>query len=187
MIEPAYLSDHFLIAMPALADPNFFHTVTYVCDHNSEGAMGIVINRPLTLSLGELLRHMQIKACAPQIALQPIYLGGPMRRERVFVIHRSAWQGELTLPVSDEISVTSSRDILLALAEGEFTGQTLITLGYAGWAPGQLEQEIADNTWLCGKADARILFDTPDDKRWAQAAALLGVDLSLLSGEAGHG
>lgn len=186
MIESNYLTNHFLIAMPALADPNFSHTVTYVCEHHEGGAMGIVVNRPLTLSLGEVLQHMHLKARTPQIALQPIYLGGPVHRERVFVIHKAPWHGELTLPVSAELAVTASRDIMVALAEGAYTDPALIALGYAGWGEGQLEQELVANAWLSGQADARILFEVPDERRWAEAAALMGVDISRLSGEAGH-
>lgn len=186
MIESGYLKNHFLIAMPALAAPDFFHTVTYICEHNSDGAMGIVINRPLTLSLGEILHQLDLQASTPACALQPIYLGGPLHRERVFVIHELPWQGELTLPITDSIGVTASRDILSAMAQGEYTGQTLVALGYAGWAEGQLEQEIAANAWLCQEADPRILFDTPDERRWQEAATLLGIDISRLSSEVGH-
>ncbi len=186
MIESGYLKNHFLIAMPALAAPDFFHTVTYICEHNSDGAMGIVINRPLTLSLGEILHQLDLQASTPACALQPIYLGGPLHRERVFVIHELPWQGELTLPITDSIGVTASRDILSAMAQGEYTGQTLVALGYAGWSEGQLEQEIAANAWLCQEADPRILFDTPDERRWQEAATLLGIDISRLSSEVGH-
>lgn len=186
MIEPGYLKNHFLIAMPALVQPDFFQTVTYICEHNSDGAMGIIINRPLTLSLGEILNNLNLNANTPQIALQPVYLGGPVHRERVFIIHEMPWQGELTLPVTDFIGVTASRDILAAMAHGEYTGQTLVALGYAGWAQGQLEQEMAANAWLSQEADQRILFDTPDDQRWQEAAKLLGIDISRLSGEIGH-
>ncbi|MEW6353390.1 MAG: YqgE/AlgH family protein [Pseudomonadota bacterium] len=186
MIESSYLTNHFLIAMPSLADPNFFHTVTYICEHNSAGALGIVVNRPLTINLGDLYKHLQIEPDQPQTALQPVYLGGPVHRERVFVIHEPDWQGELTVRVADRISVTSSRDVLDAIAGGAFTGHSLIALGYAGWGEGQLEEEMAANAWLSGEADARILFETPHEKRWEAAAARLGVDLNLLSGESGH-
>ncbi|HLA74840.1 MAG TPA: YqgE/AlgH family protein [Gammaproteobacteria bacterium] len=193
MIESRYLTNHFLIAMPALADPNFFHTVTYICEHNQGGAMGIVVNRPLTLQLGEIFDQLEIEPSNPQLAQQPLYLGGPIQRERVFVIHQltgpegKKWDGELTLRVTDNIGVTASRDILAAMASGEFTGHSLVALGYAGWGEGQLEQEMIANSWLSGMADEHILFSTANEQRWGKAAELLGVDISLLSGEAGHG
>lgn len=178
--------NHLLIALPALADPNFSHTVSYICEHNRDGAMGIIINRPLTLSLGAIFQHLDLSAASPQIALQPVYLGGPVHRERVFVIHEMPWHGDLTLTVTERLGVTASRDILAAMAQGEFQGQTLVALGYAGWAEGQLEQEMAANSWLSQEVDPRILFDTPDENRWAEAVALLGIDLNRLSSEVGH-
>ena len=186
MIESEYLTNHFLIAMPSLADPSFSRTVTYICEHNSDGAMGLVVNRPLNLSLGTVLQQVQLEPSNPQIALQPIYLGGPIRRERLFVIHQQDWSGELTLPINDTLAITASRDILIAIAQGDFPGQTLITLGYAGWGKGQLEEEMAANSWLSVEADQRVIFDTPDEQRWQIAAASLGVDMSCLSTQVGH-
>lgn len=186
MNHSEYLTNHFLIAMPALADPNFFHTVTYICEHSSAGAMGVVINRPLNINLGEILEHIEVEPSTAQIANQPIYLGGPVQHERVFILHQPLWQGEFTLPVNDTIGITSSRDILAAIGRGEFKGQSLVALGYAGWAAGQLEEEMANNAWLSGKADARVMFETPNEARWEVAAALLGIDLNRLSGDVGH-
>jgi putative transcriptional regulator len=180
------LGNHFLIAMPGLADPNFFHTVTYLYEHNAEGALGIVINRPLNLTLREILQHMDLEPATTAIGDQPIYLGGPVQQERGFVLHRPLGDWEATLQVSEDIGVTSSRDILTAIAAGQGPEQSLIALGYAGWGAGQLEQEMATNTWLSGPADRRIVFDLPHEQRWEAAAAKLGVDLNLLSGEAGH-
>jgi putative transcriptional regulator len=186
MIESTYLTNQFLIAMPGLADPNFFQSVTYICEHSAAGALGIVINRPLTLTLGELLEHLQIPPARAAIAAIPAYSGGPVQQEQGFVIHTPIGQWESTLRVTETIGITTSRDILQSLARGKGPDQVLIALGYAGWGAGQLEREMAENAWLSGPADPTILFQTPSEKRWSAAAALLGVDLSLLSGDAGH-
>lgn len=186
MIEPASLANHFLIAMPRLADPNFFHTVTYICEHTTEGALGIVINRPLEMRLGEILTHMDIPNTDPRAADIPVHMGGPVQQERGFVLHTPLGDWEATLKVTDEIGITTSRDILTAIAEGRGPQQVLIALGYAGWGGGQLEQEMADNAWLSGPANTQILFEIPEAQRWEAAAASLGVDLNLLSGDVGH-
>lgn len=180
------LTNHFLIAMPQLADPNFFHTVTYICEHNQEGALGIVINRPLDLKLGEILDHMDIETGSETVTERVVYMGGPVQQERGFVLHRPATQWDSTLLITEAIGLTTSRDVLTAMARGEGPVESLVALGYAGWGAGQLEEELAANAWLSGPADERILFHTPVEKRWEEAAALLGVDLNLLSGEAGH-
>lgn len=180
------LTNHFLIAMPQLADPNFFHTVTYICEHTDQGALGIVINRPLDVRLGEILDHMDIDASTDAVSERIVYMGGPVQQERGFVLHRPATQWDSTLLITDDIGLTTSRDVLAAMARGEGPVESLVALGYAGWGAGQLEQELAANAWLSGPADDRILFRTPVEKRWEEAAALLGVDLNLLSGDAGH-
>lgn len=180
------LTNQFLIAMPSLANPFFSQTVTYICEHNAGGALGIVINRPLTVTLGELLEHLQITPADPEIAAMPVYAGGPVHPEHGFILHSPVNAWESTLQVTDTIGITTSQDILQALARGEGPDRVLIALGYAGWGAGQLEQEIMQNTWLSGPADPAILFETPVEKRWSAAAALLGVDLRLLSGDAGH-
>ncbi len=180
------LTNHFLIAMPQLADPNFFHTVTYICEHNADGALGIVINRQLELTLGEVLEHMQIQTTDLEIGDRPVYLGGPVQPERGFVLHTPNGSWDSTMAITDRIGITTSRDILAAIAEGGGPDSALVALGYAGWGAGQLEQELADNAWLSGPADEQILFQHPAEERWAAAAALLGVDLNLLSGDPGH-
>lgn len=185
MADTEFLINHFLIAMPGLADPNFFHTVTYICEHDADGAMGIVINRPLDLNLGDILSHMDITA-TPDTAPLPVFQGGPVQTERGFVVHSPLGNWEATLQVSEQIGVTSSQDVLASIAAGEGPQRSLIALGYAGWGAGQLEQEMADNVWLSGPATAEVLFDTPVEKRWGAAAGLLGVDLTLLSSDAGH-
>ncbi len=174
--------------MPMLTDPHFFHTVTYVCEHSREGAMGIVINRPLSVTVGEVLEQMSITLeDGGAMRNQPVFLGGPVQRERGFVIHQPIGNWDASLAVTDTIGVTTSRDILLAMANGNGPRRSLVALGYAGWSAGQLEREIAANTWLSGPADLRVLFETPVDRRWHAAAMILGVDLNLLSGEVGHG
>ena len=186
MIEPTYFRNRFLIAMPSLADPNFYQTVTYIGEHNANGALGIIINRPLSLTVGELLAYLQIPVSRPDIAAMPIYSGGPVQPEQGFVVHTPLGRWGATLPITETIGITTSRDIMHALAGGEDLKQALVALGYAGWGPGQLEREMAENAWLCPPADPHILFHTPSERRWAAAAALLGVDLNLLSSDAGH-
>jgi putative transcriptional regulator len=186
MIESTYLSNQFLIAMPGLMDPNFHQTVTYIGEHNANGALGIVINRPLHLTLGDLLQHLDIPVDRPEVAAMPVYSGGPVQPEQGFVVHSPVGRWNSTLRVSSTIGITTSRDILHALARGEGFERALIALGYAGWGPGQLEREMVDNAWLSGPIDPAILFRIPSTERWAAAAALLGVDLNLLAGQAGH-
>ena len=159
MLARADRTNHFLIAMPSLMDPNFHQTVTYICAHNEEGAMGLVINRPMELHLSDVLEQLDIEATAAAVAHMPVFEGGPVQRERGFVIHRPA---------------------------GVWDAVALVARGYAGWGAGQLERELAENAWLSGPADVRILFELPSEQRWAAAAASLGVDLTLLSTEAGH-
>lgn len=186
MTEDGYLANQLLIAMPGMADPNFSDTVTYICEHNRDGALGLVINRPMDINLGEILSHMSLAASTEGIAGLPVFLGGPVQPERGFVLHTQGTVWESSLKVSDDIAVTSSRDILAAIADGEGPARSLVALGYAGWGAGQLEHEIQENTWLHAPPDARVLFETPFEQRWAAATALLGIDPSRLSGTAGH-
>ncbi len=186
MVEQAYLTNHFLIAMPALADPNFSHTVTLICEHNADGALGLILNRQLDMQLDEIFQHMELKAASPEARLRAIHLGGPVQQNRGFVLHEPLGDWEATLKVTDRIGITSSSDILTAIANEAGPEKCLVALGYAGWGAGQLEQELADNAWLSGPADPDILFHTANEDRWKAAAASLGVDLDLLSGDAGH-
>jgi putative transcriptional regulator len=172
--------------MPTLTDAIFAHSITYLCQHNSDGAMGIVINHPLDLCLEEILEHLQLPARG-RLREIPIMAGGPVHMDRGFVLHRRddrSW--EASLQVTDEITLTTSRDILVAMAAEEGPEDSLIALGYAGWSAGQLESEISDNSWLTLPADSGIIFDTPCHLRASAAAAKLGVDMNLISGEAGH-
>ncbi len=185
-MESMNLTDHFLIAMPGLTDPNFYRTVTYVCAHNEEGAMGIIINRPMNVGLGEVLSQMNLVPADPDINDIIIYHGGPVQQDRGFVIHTPASQWDSTIDVGNRFGLATSRDILEAISRGEGPGRSLVALGYAGWGAGQLESEMLENAWLCGPADASIMFDVACENRWQEAVSLLGVDIDNLSHEAGH-
>jgi putative transcriptional regulator len=180
------LANQLLIAMPGMADPNFSSTVTLICEHNDEGALGIVINRPLNLRLGGLFEQLQLDNPDPVALDQPVLMGGPVGPERGFVLHDSSHHYENSLAISGEICLTLSRDIIDALASGEGPEKSLVALGYAGWDAGQLEAEMLANSWLNVSATPEIVFDLPFADRWAAAAKALGVDLTLLSTEAGH-
>lgn len=186
MGDATILTNHFLIAMPALADSNFYRTVTFVCEHSAEGAMGIVINRATDLRLGEILEQLDITAADKALADHPVHLGGPVQNNRGFVIHEPLGNWESTLRVTDTVGVSTSRDILAAIAEHRGPDRFLIALGYAGWGAGQLEREMVENSWLSSPTSSDILFELPLDQRWGAAANLVGVDLSTLSSEAGH-
>ena len=187
MLESTCLNNHFLIAMPQMLDPNFQQTVTYICDHDEHGALGIIVNRPLKLSFAELLEHLEVPpAKRPEVANDWIFAGGPVQSQQGFIVHSPLGQWEATLKVTEQIGLTTSADIIQALARDEGPEHTLMALGYAGWGPGQLEQEIVDHAWLCGPASQDILFSVPVAQRWSAAAAALGVDLRLLATTAGH-
>lgn len=186
MEKTTYLTNHFLIAMPTLMDPNFFHSVTYICEHNAHGAMGIVINQPVDLILGDLADQLHFETTDEVALLQPIYRGGPVDNERGFVLHRPLGKWESTLDITDDIGISTSNDIVSALAAGRGPHDSLIALGYAGWGAGQLENELLDNAWLAGPADEEIVFKLPAAERWAAAARLLGVDITLIATDAGH-
>lgn len=180
------LTNQFLIAMPAMEDGFFSRTVTFMCQHNEEGALGIVINRPSELTLGSVLQQMNIETDDSETAQQTVFFGGPVHPERGFVIHEPPGQWESSLRISDNIALTTSRDILEAVARGEGPRHMLVALGYAGWGKGQLEQEILDNAWLNSPMDSSILFEQPAGHRWRAAVEALGVDVALLSSQAGH-
>ncbi len=180
------LTNQFLIAMPSMEDMNFSQTVTYICEHNHEGAMGIVVNRPTNLHLNDILEQLDITDIDLEAGEESIYIGGPVQPERGFVLHSDNSNWDSTLKVTSEIAVTTSRDILESIAAGNGPRSHLVALGYAGWASGQLEDEISANAWLNGPADSQIIFNTPPELRWRAAAKLLGVDMNLLSGDAGH-
>ena len=180
------LRDHFLLAMPCLDEGIFAHSITYICEHGESGAMGIVINQPLELSVGEIFEHLQIDS-ERDFSEVPVLAGGPVQIDHGFVLHRNSHRSwEASLKVTPEITLTTSRDILRAIAHNDGPDDHLIALGYAGWSAGQLEQELAENSWLTLPANGDIIFSTPTEQRLCAAAAQLGIDMNLISGEAGH-
>lgn len=180
------LRNHFLLAMPGLADSLFAQSITYICEHGEAGAMGIVINQPLDLSMEEIFDHLQIET-ASDFSEQPVMAGGPVQIDHGFVLHRRCnrrW--DASLQVTPEITLTSSRDILRAIAEGTGPADHLVALGYAGWSAGQLEEELGRNSWLTVPANSDIIFTIPWERRLAAAAAQLGIDMNLISTQVGH-
>ena len=180
------LTGHLLIAMPAMLDPNFHRTVSYICEHSDQGALGLVINRPLDMDFGEVMEQLALNPSSPGIAELPILQGGPVELQRGFVIHEESQDWDATVEINDSIFVTTSQDILGAMAAGSGPAKSQLVLGYAGWGPGQLEQEISENAWLSVPAAPRIIFDVPFDQRYTESVALLGIDLATLSSQAGH-
>jgi putative transcriptional regulator len=189
MIEntSANLTNQFLIAMPSMADPFFARTVTYLCQHNEEGALGIIINRPLRLTLKDIIEQMDIDFHNDALSDLPVYFGGPVQPERGFVLHEPVGEWKSTLKISDSLWLTTSRDILEAISRGDGPHQLLLALGYAGWGEGQLEREMVENAWLNAEAEQSIIFNLPAAHRWKAAAGLMGVDIALLSSQVGHG
>jgi putative transcriptional regulator len=180
------LEGHLLIAMPGMADPNFNETVTFICKHDAEGAIGIVVNRPSDMSLDEVFRQLEFENLLGEDAHQPIMNGGPVHPDRGFVLHQSERAFDSTFDPEAEVKVTVSQDILKAIASGEGPSPALVALGYAGWASGQLESEIVANAWLSAPAAPSILFETPIEQRWHAAAGLIGVDIRQVTSYAGH-
>lgn len=184
--DAGYLTNQLLIAMPAMGDPNFSHTVTLVCDHSARGALGLIINKPLAMRMGEIFEQLEIELPDAPVRERPVLRGGPMQTDRGFVVHRAGGDWDSTLKVSDSIHVTTSRDILAAIARGEGPQEAIVALGYAGWDGGQLEDEIRANAWLSAPVDAGIIFDLPYESRWLAAGKLLGVELARISAISGN-
>ncbi|MES2024769.1 MAG: YqgE/AlgH family protein [Pseudomonadota bacterium] len=184
------LADHFLIAMPSMLDPIFGGTVVYLCEHNANGALGVIINKPTDMTVDVLLNRIDLTLeIAPELSLldkAPVLYGGPVQADRGFVLHAPRGDFSSTLPVTDDIALTTSKDILAAVALGAGPQRLLISLGCSGWGAGQLEDEIIRNGWLTVRADPTILFDMPLEQRFVAAIKLLGIDPMMLSGEAGH-
>lgn len=184
------LRHHLLVAMPQLDDPNFRQTVTYLFEHNPDGAMGVIINRPIDVTMPELLGQLDIEPGADtDFSRHQVAQGGPVQATRGFVLHRASeslphWNHSVTFPSG--LTLATSRDVLEAIARGTGPQASLVALGYAGWGAGQLEQEMAENAWLAAPADLGILFDVPAEQRWDAAARRIGVDLGLISQVAGH-
>jgi putative transcriptional regulator len=186
MSEPTPLTNQLLIAMPALRDPNFARGVAFLCQHGEDGAMGLMINRLSEYRLGDVLAQMNLHSELVEVVDAPVLIGGPVQPERGFVLHSPGGSWESSFRISDRISVTTSRDILVAIAAGKGPRQAMVALGYSGWSPGQLEQELCDNHWLTAPAADQVLFDTPLEDRWEAAAHLVGVNLIQLASYAGH-
>jgi putative transcriptional regulator len=186
MSDSGYLTNQLLIAMPALGDPNFAQTVALVCDHTEHGALALILNKPLPMRMGEIFEQLDIDIGDGPLSARPVLRGGPMQTDRGFVVHPAGGQWDSTLKVSDTIHVTTSRDILAAIARGEGPQEALVALGYAGWDGGQLEDEIRANAWLSAPAETAIIFDLPFESRWEAAARLLGVELSRISSIGGN-
>ena len=180
------LTNHFLIAMPAMADPYFAKTLTFICEHNDQGALGVVVNRPIDLTLQALFEQVDLELNDPALVNLPVHFGGPVQMDRGFVLHQPIGDWQSTLSVDGEIGLTTSRDILDALGTGRGPERVLVTLGYAGWAPGQLEHEIGQNGWLTVRARASVMFELPPEERLPAAMEMLGIDFASLSDQAGH-
>ena len=183
------LANHFLIAMPAMQDPIFGGTVVYVCEHNENGVLGVVINKPTDMTMDVLFERIDLKLAAGSVAPivnEPIMFGGPVQDDRGFVLHTPGARYSSSLTVTDEVAFTTSIDVLEAVAKGDGPERMLVSIGYSGWSPGQLEDEIGRNGWLTVGASADILFDFPIAERYVAAIKLLGIDPLMLASEAGH-
>ena len=185
-MQKVNLTQHFLIAMPAMVDPHFARSLTFVCEHNDQGALGVVVNRPTEMNLHALLEQVSIAPENEDFKSVPVHFGGPVQVDRGFVLHMPVGDWQSTLAVGSEIGLTTSRDILQAVARGQGPRQMLVTLGYAGWAPGQLEYELSQNAWLTVQATPQVIFELPAEDRLAAAMSLLGIDYAKLSEVAGH-
>jgi len=183
---PINLTNQFLIAMPGMADPTFSGSVVYLCEHNERGALGLVINRPIDIDMATLFDKIDLKLEIQPVARQPVYFGGPVQTERGFVLHDPVGIYVSSLAVPGGLEMTTSKDVLEAVANGSGPHRFLLTLGYAGWGAGQLEEELSRNGWLTVQADPEIIFSVPPEERFAAAIRLLGIDISMLSGDAGH-
>lgn len=184
--ESGYLTNQLLIAMPAMGDPNFAQSVVLVCDHSSESALGLILNKPLPMRMGEIFEQLEIELAMGPLRERPVLRGGPMQTDRGFVVHRAGGEWDSTLKVSDMIHVTTSRDILAAMARGQGPKEAVVALGYAGWGGGQLEDEIRANAWLSAPVDPTLIFELPFESRWQAAGRLLGVELSRISPLSGN-
>ncbi len=190
MNTTASLKNHLLIAMPGMDDDNFAKTVTYICEHTDEGAMGLILSTPLDVTFRQVLAQVDKELKQVEVGKQvddiPVYLGGPVEPEHGFVLHTPQGEWSASLNLTDNLILTTSSDIISAIALGEGPDNYLVMLGYAGWGGEQLEQEMAQNTWLSVPADMSSLWDEPADKRWQKAADLIGVNLNCLSNDVGH-
>ena len=180
------LTHHFLIAMPNMADPHFAKSLTYICEHNDQGALGLVVNRPIGMTLSSLFEQINVPLADSSLRGSPVHYGGPVQVDRGFVLHRPLGSWASTLTIDEDLGLTTSKDILEAVGRGEGPENVLITLGYAGWSPGQLESELSQNAWLTVKADVSVIFEVPSEARLPAAMQLLGIDFTRLSDDVGH-
>ena len=184
------LTHNFLIAMPAMTDPNFARSLTYICEHNEQGALGVIVNRPTEMDLATLFERVNIPFDVthqhPELGVTPVYYGGPVQTDRGFVLHRPTGEWQSTLAVRDGVGLTSTRDILVGIGANGEPADMLVTLGYAGWSAGQLEDEIKLNGWLTVEADPETLFGLPPEERLTAAMGKLGLNFGNLSDQAGH-
>ena len=180
------LTDNFLIAMPTLVDPYFSHALVYICEHNENGALGIIVNRPIDMNLAGLFDKIDIKLEDETLGQLPVYFGGPVQLDRGFVLHRPVGHWQSTLLINSEVALTSSRDVLSSVGSLGQPTEFIVTLGYAGWDAGQLEEELAQNSWLTVPAKASILFELPPEERLPAAMQKLGISFTQLSDVAGH-
>jgi putative transcriptional regulator len=180
------LTHHFLIAMPNMVDPYFSRSLTYVCEHNEQGALGIVVNRPIDMTLAAFFERLSLSLGEFEVGRLPVYFGGPVQTDRGFVLHQPVGQWQSTLSIRGLVGLTTSRDILEAVGRGAGPDRLLVSLGYSGWSAGQLENEIKQNAWLTVEAQDAVMFDLPAEERLAAAMDLLGVSYASLSDEAGH-
>jgi putative transcriptional regulator len=185
-MEPLSLCNQFLIAMPNMVDPIFAHALVYLCEHGEHGAMGLIVNKPSGIVMAQLFDQIDLPLMQEPVKAQPVFFGGPVQPDRGFVLHAPLCEWQSSLTVTDEIALTTSKDVLIAVSDGKGPERMLVTLGYAGWGSGQLEEEIASNGWLTVPCNTEILFSMPAEKRYDAAMALLGFDPSLLSGDIGH-
>lgn len=184
--DRTFLTGQLLIAMPAMDDPRFSRTVIYLCAHTAEGAMGLVLNRPVVKpTFEDLLRQLKVEPLPPAREIR-LCAGGPVENGRGFVLHTTDWTGDGSLRVDHAMALTASLDVLKVIAEGKGPRACLLALGYAGWGPGQLDQEIQQNAWLSAPADETLLFDDGHETKWRRAMGKLRIDPLLLSGVAGH-
>lgn len=184
------LSNHFLVAMPSMKDPYFKRSVIYICEHSQDGAMGLMINAPIDITVGKMLQKIDVFPAYPQLDAKrldtPVLNGGPIAEDRGFILHHPKGDYEASIEMTDQLSVTTSKDILEVLGTEEEPSRYLVALGYSGWEAGQLENELAQNSWLTVEADPEVIFDTPINERWQKAVSMLGIDAYQLSSDVGH-
>lgn len=189
MIEQTFLKDQFLIAMPQQGDQLFSEALIFICEHDENGAMGLIVNKPLPISFASLTEQLSLETLIPESETNPqyqVYFGGPCQSNNGFILHNGGLHWGSSMKVNDELVLSSSRDILEDIAKLQGPEKFLLALGYSGWSPGQLENEIAHNVWLNVNANNDLIFSLPAEQRWHQAAMNMGIDINLLSGQAGH-